>query len=119
MPKEEKPPTKLADVFKSKDLTEKFEEFCKKEHTLENFTFYLLKSWNAQNAFKIYFARGAKYELNLPNTLLDKARELGAKKAWDDKQWKDIMKDSKDEVFGLMEKDTFRRFLKEVKAGAK
>ena len=119
MAKEAKPPTKLAEVFKDKDLTKQFEDYCKKEYVTENLDFYMIRSWSAQNVYKIYFAKGAKSELNLSDDILGKAREMGTKKDWDNKEWKGLMKDAKEKVYDLMEKDTFRRFLKTLKTAGK
>ncbi|MGI4977010.1 MAG: hypothetical protein ACRYG6_08720 [Janthinobacterium lividum] len=93
-PEEPELPKNLAEVLKNKDFLSKFETFSKKEYSMENFNFLTIKSWNSQNLYKLYLAKSAKYELNLPAPLLDKARELGEKKAWDDREWKKIYEEA-------------------------
>jgi hypothetical protein len=105
-------PKNLSDVMKDKDLTEKLEAFCKKEHTPENFNFYTMKSWKSENVYRLYFAKGAKSELNLAFKTVAAAHLLAEKKLWDDKGWDAIMKAAKDEVTSVIERDTFKRFLK-------
>ncbi len=116
-PKEPEIPKNLAAVLKDKDLLSRFEKFSKSEHSLENFTFLTLKSWNAQNFYKVYLSKSAKYELNLPNALMDKARELGEKKAWDDRAWKKIYEDAQTIITKLVSGDSFRRFTKLIEEG--
>lgn len=109
-----KPPKNLSDVMKDKDLTAKLEAFCKKEHSIENYNFYALKSWKSENVYRLYFAKGSKFELNLPAKVAAAANALAEKKLWDDKRWDDVMKAAKKEIGSLMEGDTFKRFVKSL-----
>lgn len=107
----DKKPAKVEDVLKDKKLLKQFEAFCKKEHSTENLSFLQVKSWKSENLHRIYFKKGAKYELNLPGKLNKEIAELAEKELWDDKRWPKIVKSARNEVTSLLQKDTFKRFV--------
>lgn len=105
---------KIDDIFKDAALSKKFEEYCKKMHGEENYSFYALKSWRSENVYKLYFAEGAKLELNLPAPQLKLARELGTKKFWDDSRWDKVMADAKKEIGRVLQDNYFAKFMQTV-----
>ena len=111
MPKS-KVPSSLSDVLKDKNLLKQFEAFCKKEHSTENLSFILIKSWKSENLHRLYFKKGATNELNLPDKLIKEIAELADKKLWDDRRWDEIVKKAKVEITKLLQNDTFPRFVK-------
>lgn len=112
-------------LLQHSDLKSLFRAYAKQIYCDENITFIeaVEKRYDPKVLYKGFISTDAQLQVNLPSSIREPADALARRaetdpEAWKDREWRDIIKDAWDNIYGILTTDTVPGFYNSKVFGA-